>query len=555
MTPATITVMNNSNLNIAGSLLNAVANSASGGTINFSPTMMGGQTITLTAQTGEIAIGKNLTIDGTTSGVTISGNSATRIFEITSGTCTINNLTLTNGQVSDLNGGAILVDTGATLNVNFDDFTSNSAVLRTKVGNGGAIADVGTLTVSFCDFTSNSAATSGGAIFASGGGVLNNGTLTVDGSAFEGNSSPYGGAIATTVPTDLGLDGFGDTSGNTASVNGGAIDVVGGSESQGLNGTLDISGCTFGSSTSFNSATGGSGEAIWTNATLYLETSSFTGNTASAAGGAIEDAANSSTAPLTINETTFTSNSTSATSGGSGGAVDGSFNGNVAIQITNSTFYYNSAFANGGGVNLVVNANQLTTFTNDTFFQNDCGFQNASGGTGGGLQVTLSANAAGVTSTVTLTSLTVYDNEATSSNGGGGVYISGNASLGGVVKAVLTNNIIDGNDVTASGYTGALDFADPGVSTFTEKFNLVGTSDTMFTGMGDIQDNTTGLATSLASNGAKSGYPETLALSTNKANSPGYETGYQSLAGQIDERGLTRQANKVSIGAEDPDAM
>ena len=56
----------------------------------------------------------------------------------------------------------------------------------------------------------------------------------------------------------------------------------------------------------------------------------------------------------------------------------------------------------------------------------------------------------------------------------------------------------------------------------------------------------------LATNNALPGYPETLALST---TSVAYEKGLQqNLWGQIDERGRTRQQNKVSIGAEDPDA-
>jgi hypothetical protein len=85
---------------------------------------------------------------------------------------------------------------------------------------------------------------------------------------------------------------------------------------------------------------------------------------------------------------------------------------------------------------------------------------------------------------------------------------------------------------------------------------LVGTSDTQFTLSSDILNNTTGLATSLALNGAPKGTPFTLALSK---TSKGFEKGDQNLAGKAgalgqDERGFSRVAKKVSIGAEDPDA-
>jgi hypothetical protein len=91
-------------------------------------------------------------------------------------------------------------------------------------------------------------------------------------------------------------------------------------------------------------------------------------------------------------------------------------------------------------------------------------------------------------------------------------------------------------------------------STITDNgFNLVGTSDTQFsTSKHDILNNNPGLATSLAGNGAPPGVPQTLALST---SSVGHDTGDQTLAGTKDERGKTRQTNKVSIGAEDPDAI
>ena len=92
-----------------------------------------------------------------------------------------------------------------------------------------------------------------------------------------------------------------------------------------------------------------------------------------------------------------------------------------------------------------------------------------------------------------------------------------------------------------------------GMATWNETFNMVGTNNGMtFTANSDIVTDTTGLTTTLATNNALPGYPQTLALST---TSQAYEKGDPTLWGQIDERGLTRQQNKVSIGAEDPDAQ
>ncbi len=222
--------------------------------------------------------------------------------------------------------------------------------------------------------------------------------------------------------------------------------------------------------------------------------------------------------------------------------------------MTNSTFYNNSASgssdANGGGLAIehALNgtASASTTLVNDTFFQNNAQ------GSGGGLYLAQTNNGTGACS-AWLYSLTVYYNWAMLS--AGGAYASGpNGSL------TLDNNIFEGNDVYYPGYTSPLDilFSNPKVIN-TEKYNLVGTSDKGFTGTGDINDalNYPGLAGSLANNGAAPGYPQTLALSN---ISPGYEKGDQNLVNlinpyTIDERGWTRQAGKVSMGAEDPDAM
>ena len=98
-----------------GSLRQIVASASGGSTITFDPSLSG-QTITLTS--GELLLNQNLTIDGSAlaSGVTISGNNSSRVFETGSGTtCVFTRLTITNGFNSGL-GGAVL--NGGTLTVN-----------------------------------------------------------------------------------------------------------------------------------------------------------------------------------------------------------------------------------------------------------------------------------------------------------------------------------------------------------------------------------------------------------------------------------------------------
>src|SRR5262245_33598749 len=108
LAPAIDLLVYNNNNNGPGSLRQAVTdnNGLSGGnTIIFSNTVTG--TITLT--TGELAIGTNLTIIGPGPDVlTISGNNASRVFNISGGTVAISGLTVANGiSPYPQNGGGI----------------------------------------------------------------------------------------------------------------------------------------------------------------------------------------------------------------------------------------------------------------------------------------------------------------------------------------------------------------------------------------------------------------------------------------------------------------
>jgi hypothetical protein len=186
-----------------GSLRNEVlyAN-AYGGTVNFAPSLAG-STLVLTG--GEINIFNSVTIDGDINGdgtpdITISGNNASRIFEVTANnkSVTLSGLVLTNGYVGTDNGGALAVTgTGDNVTVRNSRLTNNTAgyVGTPSGGKGGAIALLGFDTLELVNTTidHNHAENGGGGIYGN-----NLGTAEVINSTLSGNTtgaSGVGGAF------------------------------------------------------------------------------------------------------------------------------------------------------------------------------------------------------------------------------------------------------------------------------------------------------------------------------------------------------------------------
>jgi uncharacterized repeat protein (TIGR01451 family) len=174
----TITVTQTLNAG-AGTLRQAIADAAPDDTIVFNDDM----TITLSSQLG---IAKNLTIDGGSYAITISGNNAARVFNISSGNVTLKHLNIVHG----------------------------------KAGEGGGIYNAGTLTVQNCTLSSNTAT---GGMNTGGGGIHNDGALTVRNSTLTGNAATNGGdggGIYVDDGSSLMLQNS-TLSGNTASAGGG----------------------------------------------------------------------------------------------------------------------------------------------------------------------------------------------------------------------------------------------------------------------------------------------------------------------------------------------
>jgi hypothetical protein len=546
--PATLTVTTTADSG-AGSLRAQVAAASAGTTIVFAPGLSG--TIALTSGPIGLTV-QNVTINGGTAGISIDGDDNNQLFVIGgqngNNGDTISNLIMGGGLAAGTNGGAIVVGSGSSLTLSGDSLMGNSAAALSGVGgDGGAIANYGNLTVNNCVFGTNQADRNVG----SGGAIYNTGQLTISNSNFQSNTC---GADGGGIDTNNNINLTSDTLMGNSGYLGGAIWA--GASTPGTT-TLTVTGCTLNGNTA-STTKNGAGGAIWTSDVLNVQTSSFQGNNAGGWGGAIEYyPASSAPSTITLNEDTFTGNTANF---GGGVNIDAYYDnpgaaGSVVVTVTNSTFYQNTASVSstgwGGGLN--VNLSLAGTATGSVTLVNDTFFKNLADAAGGAFAMNVSNSGTG-TSSVALYSLTVYRNS--SSTNGTAACIDAPART-----VTLDNNIFDGNS-GAAGYTGPLDigFHNPNAIA-TEQYNLVGSSDQGqgFKGKGDIIDkaNNPGLAASLAANGAKPGYPQTLALSPASA---GYLTGDPGLFNlpnpyNLDARGLARQAKKVSMGAEDPNAQ
>ena len=194
----------------SGSLRQVIADSAPGDTIVFNPTGV------ITLSGGELALANNLTIQGPGSSLlTISGNQASRIFNVQTGaTVVISDVNISNGLTPNgtngfnngltsgpagpgLPGGAILNAGSLSL--------KNCLVLGNATGNGGNGANG----------NSGSAGASGG----SGGAIYNTGDLSVSNCLIQGNTTGSGGSGGNGSKGSGGDGGSGGSGGGIYSVN------------------------------------------------------------------------------------------------------------------------------------------------------------------------------------------------------------------------------------------------------------------------------------------------------------------------------------------------
>ena len=183
--------------------------------------------------------------------LSINGNSASRLFRISSGVAVeISGLTLTGGKALGTDdggdGGAIytegpltltnstlagniathsgggLFNTGAALTITGSTFSANTA----QTGDGGGVSITGSVQINTSTFSGNSGIHGGGISLdgdfikiltltsstlsgntaTGGGGIFSTGALVVFGSTFSGNTVTYGGTLANNQD---GQHGFG----------------------------------------------------------------------------------------------------------------------------------------------------------------------------------------------------------------------------------------------------------------------------------------------------------------------------------------------------------
>ena len=382
------------------------------------------------SNSGEITIGRNLTIQGKTGATTdkLDANGQNhRIFKVTGGkTLTLKNLTLTKGKpdISDegSNGGAIFAK-GGTLNMTNCEVKGNKA----DNGGGGGIyatddgSTVSSVTISDSTIGGTGADKNESGSNDSGGGIcIGYGcSLTMKNTKVIGNKSDLsGGGIYAGTNSTLSMEHC-TVSGNTAANGSG-----GGIHAEGV---LTMTGCTV----SDNETTGDSGGGVYVSGTAEIKGgSTIYHNQAAVSGGGIYMASGSVTLiNATIGGDQYYDDTDPDKSKGnkaidSGGGI---YVASGTLSIKDSTLSFNkSTSGTGGGIKT----------DNSTLTMTDCTLTHNKAGNGGGGILTSG------TSSLTMETCTLTDNVA-NFNGGGGVYASGNAFT--MTDCTLTGNVANNN--------------------------------------------------------------------------------------------------------------
>jgi len=344
-----------------------------------------------------------------------------RIFAVVGGpTVVLDGLTISNGLDSTNGGGGIYND--GTLTV------SNSTVSGNSASSGGGIENYGTLTVDSSTLSGNSASASD-----AGGGIFNWGTLTVQNSTLSGNSAGgvpgsngWGGGIlnSNTLTVDSST-----LSGNSASYEGGGIFNRAGS-------------AIVRNSTLSNNSGGYDGGGILNIATLTVDNSTFSGNSAAFGAGISNNVGLCcQSATATVDNSTFSGNSASNSGGG---IVNG---GGGTLTVDSSTFSGNSASFGGGIANGWSGNPGTATVQNSTLSGNSAGY-------GGGI-----VNYG----TLTVDSSTLSGN-LSGYNAGGGIYSDSSGT------STLNNTVVAANHDDRYGYPDDID----GTVASSSSHNLIG---------------------------------------------------------------------------------
>ena len=151
----------NDGIDVGGiSLREALDAIAPEGTITFSDSIANG---TITLGGTELVIDKSVTIDGGDDNITVSGNNASRVFNIDDGTTavqsvSISDLTITGGSTNNRGGGIY----------NFENLTLTDSTVSANFASsdgGGVFNDRSTASITNSTISANSSASRGGGVF------------------------------------------------------------------------------------------------------------------------------------------------------------------------------------------------------------------------------------------------------------------------------------------------------------------------------------------------------------------------------------------------------
>jgi len=359
------------------------ANGSANNIVQFDGSLNGS---TITLSQGELAITQPMYLIGPGADkLTISGNDATRLFNISAPTNTpiivkLIGLTLTHGKCSGIcKAGAVyaknvsLTVQDAVLDYNASAY--GGAIYSYNSANVYAVSELTGTTIAKNTASGSSAGFSftGGAALhvadsiidgntaakAAGGGYIDDiPYVTIERSRISGNKAQVlsGGGLRLYGAYVRVEDSV--ISGNTSGNSGGGLAV--------FNGTATLTGDTIaGNSASSN---GGGIFADDTQVTvltyLTVQQSTVSGNNATTYGGGIDVQRVSA---FTVNRSLISGNNVADPAGGGGGIAIGY--AKSRSYLNNSTFYNNYAYTNGGGVG-IFNAADQTTFNGATIAQN-----------------------------------------------------------------------------------------------------------------------------------------------------------------------------------------
>lgn len=269
------------------------------------------------------------------SAATISGNNASRIFDVTGGDFVLRFLTLTDGRVAGQNGGAIRGAAGTTIAVESATISSSDAVGTTAAA-GGAIFSLGAVTIGVASgSTTGSAITGNSATASSAGSQVLGGGVAVSGAALTiGARTTITGNDAVAANTASDAFGGGVYADNGATIN---ATTISGNDAQG--------GRAVG-----GGVAGSTGTITLTRSTVSGNSALSTANSVTGGGGGVGIVASGS-GNVSSTMSTIANNTISTNTAGGGTTVFGGGIANLraggAIALTNSTLAGNAATTTG----------------------------------------------------------------------------------------------------------------------------------------------------------------------------------------------------------------